>query len=103
MDIHHPEKWLENACNGGQFLQKKEILTNEIMAEEAVMMGLRLESGINKALFQSATTQSFDNIINQNALDRLLSLGMIANDNTTVAITEKGRLLTNHIIEKLLA
>lgn len=103
MDIHHPEKWLEHALNNQQFVQQKEELISDIIVEEAIMMGLRLESGINKKQFFLRTGTHLDNIITQGSLPELIKQEMVSHTEDTLRITPKGRLLTNLIIEKLLA
>lgn len=103
MDIHHPEKWLEAAISQDKFLQKEEILDNQDSSTEAILMGLRLNNGIDKNNFRSRNGISIDNIICKETLNKFIDMEVISNNENNLKITNKGRLLTNSIISQLIS
>lgn len=70
-------------------------------AEELIIMGLRLQSGIDKEHFRQICGLEFDSFINQTAAKRLISDGFAIEDNHTFAATDKGFLVLDKIIEEL--
>lgn len=49
--IRGPDQWADKAIQDGLGQQKSEILNPETQALEMIMMGLRLEEGINQSSF----------------------------------------------------
>lgn len=78
-----------------------EELTPQQRAEELVIMGLRLQKGINKAHFEQICGLSFNNFINQQAADTLAEQGLIINTSDNLAATDNGFWVLNKIIEDL--
>ena len=79
----------------------KEILTPQERAEELVIMGLRLQQGIDKKYFKTVSGLNFDDFINQKAAANLESQGLIINNSEYLAATDAGFLVLNHIIAQL--
>jgi len=80
---------------------KLEPLTFQERAEEMIIMGLRLTSGINKASFKSLCGIDFDDFINQKFLKYALSEQWLCNTSTELYPTKQGFLLLDKIIEGL--
>lgn len=78
-----------------------EELTPEQRAEELLLMGLRLNRGINKQDFEKQCGLNFDNFINADKLNMLIAEKMLINTNTTIKATDSGRLILNRLIEEL--
>lgn len=78
-----------------------EELTTQERAEELVIMGLRLNSGINKQHFQEICGLDFDNFINQEQLHTLVQEQYIENTLQSIKATPKGFLVLNKLIEEL--
>ncbi len=78
-------------------------LSNEERAAELLLMGLRLNSGINKKHFQKLCAIDFESFINQKRKKELLAENLIADSPDFIKATPKGRLVLNHIIEELYA
>lgn len=78
-----------------------EKLTKQERAEELIIMGLRLNQGINKQHFEQICNIKFDNFINQKAKNELLNLGLIKETSDCIYATKEGFLLLNKIIEDL--
>lgn len=78
-----------------------EELTSQERAEELVIMGLRLNRGIDKAVFHHNCDLEFDAFINQSKLQRLIEQDFIINNTQTIKATASGQLVLNKIIEEL--
>lgn len=78
-----------------------EELTNKEKAEELIIMGLRLTSGINKEIFKSVCQIDFDKFINQDFKTKALELGLIEDNKQYFKATSKGFLLIDYLITEL--
>lgn len=78
-----------------------EKLTPIERAEELVIMGLRLNEGINKQHFEYICNINFNKFINQNKKQELIKLGLIEESPTYLKATQEGFLVLNKIIEDL--
>ena len=70
-------------------------------AEELIIMGLRLRSGINKSDFKLCCGLDFDAFINQDFKNRCQKQGLLVDDATTLKATKEGFLLLNYLISGL--
>lgn len=78
-----------------------EKITSEERAEELIIMGLRLNQGINKQHFEEICHINFDKFINQNAKKDLIKQGLINENTNYLYATKSGFLVLNKIIEEL--
>lgn len=78
-----------------------EELTPEERAEELLLMGLRLNCGINKSEFEKQCGLNFDKFINTDKLNMLSAEKLVINTDKTIKATDAGRLILNRIIEEL--
>ena len=72
-------------------------------AEELVIVGLRLEEGINKAHFEEVCGYHFDDFINQKRLEELTAEGLLSNTSKSLKATDKGFLLIDKLALELLS
>ncbi len=70
-------------------------------AEELIIMGLRLRSGIHKSDFKLCCGLDFDAFINQDFKNRCQEQGLLVDDATTLKATKEGFLLLNYLISGL--
>ena len=56
----HPETWLEPVEREGHGLVDEEVLTSEAEGDEFLLMGLRLQEGIDPARYAALTGRSLD-------------------------------------------
>lgn len=78
-------------CN---YLREKEILTQEDINNEIIMLGLRLNKGIDKELlFNISDCGTIDNLIKENLLKE---------DDDKICLTDKARIISNYVIAKLM-
>lgn len=83
--------------------QPKEELSVYERAEELVLLGLRLERGIDKAHFETITGINFNNIINKKHLQTMKESGLIEENDSFLQATDKGFLLIDKIALELLS
>ncbi len=81
-------------------LQLEELAPNE-RAQELIIMGLRLSSGINKQHFQEICGLDFDQFINQSFKQQALSTGLLSETSTHLTATNEGFLLLDYLISNL--
>ena len=96
--VHNPAIWLAQAKDHhGE--QARDIIDPIDQAGEYLMMGLRLKEGIDAQRYAALAGQPLD----AGTLQHLSDIGMIDVRGASVRATDKGRLVLNAILEKLLA
>jgi oxygen-independent coproporphyrinogen-3 oxidase len=98
-----PEVWLEAVERTGCATETDALLTPEEQAEEALMMGLRLTAGINRADFEKRTGRALDAVLDPAALARLSDGGFIEATPDRLRATAAGRRVLNAVLARLLA
>ncbi|MCL6740624.1 radical SAM family heme chaperone HemW [Sphingomonas sp. RB56-2] len=96
-----PENFLSAVARNGNGLVEEEVLTRHEAAYEALVMGLRLGEGIAPA--QLAERIGVDRIVDDDAVARLSSLGLLEHGNGRVRTTQAGRLLLDSILAEIAA
>lgn len=81
--------------------RKFEELTVQERAEELLLMGLRLNRGIDKAHFKANCGLDFDDFVNGNKLSILTEQGFIIDSKDNIRVSDSGRPVLNKIIEEL--
>src|SRR5262249_35559389 len=92
--LRSPEKWKEAAADKGHGLEDEITLTEKEQQEEMLMMGLRLNSGIEIAKINS--------FINMNKLAKLKQEGFVTELDGLLKPTRKGILVLNSLVAELL-
>ena len=98
-----PEKWLKNVTANGHATDQRESLTIQTKAEEMIMMGLRLNAGLEKENFKNRIGQKLENFIDHNYLQRLLELDYMEMDGHHLRATAQGMPLLNGLLGRILA
>lgn len=70
-------------------------------AEELVIMGLRLNEGINKSRFEHRCGIKWRDFANQKQIEELVSEKLLTETSENIKVTSSGRLLLNYVIEKI--
>ncbi|WP_298023149.1 radical SAM family heme chaperone HemW [uncultured Parasphingopyxis sp.] len=91
-----PENWLTAVERNGHGMQREDTLTDRERAVEALMMGLRLREGIAR---DSLAARAID----EQALKRLVSQGLLTVDGNRIATSPQGRLVLNGLIAELVS
>jgi oxygen-independent coproporphyrinogen-3 oxidase len=93
-----PEAWREAVEARGHGLETDEPLSAEEVAEEYLLMGLRLAEGIDLARLAE-----LGGAIDERRIAALEADGLVTRDDTRLAATLRGRLLLNRLILELAA
>ena len=96
-----PENFLAGITRNGHGMVEEECLTSEEAASEALVMGLRLDEGIDPAAL--AKRIGVDTLVDQAAVDRLVGHGLIERRGPRIATTSAGRLLLDSILAEIAA
>ena len=78
-----------------------EVLTPFERAEELVIMGLRLQKGIDKAHFKEISGLDFDSFVDQKKLKQMIEQGLLIDSSSHLQATNQGFLLLDKIILEL--
>jgi oxygen-independent coproporphyrinogen-3 oxidase len=97
--IKSPESWLAEVEAHGHGRASDEALSAEEVAEEYLLMGLRLSEGIDLGRLAILNGQRLD----EDRVSALASDGLLTRDGDRLAATPKGRLLLNRLILELAA
>ena len=97
-----PERWLAAVEAAGLGRERVEAIDPETRAREAVMMGLRLVRGIDKALFRARTGRALAAVVDMEAVHRLAGAGFLVDGSDRLAATPEGRPVLNALLRELL-
>ena len=98
-----PEAWLEAVERTGHGTAETSTVEGQDLVEEALMMGLRLADGIDRATFASVTGVDPVEAIDATRLDPLVRAGFLEIDVTHLRATSEGRQRLNALLERLVA
>lgn len=97
-----PEAWLDKVESAGHGTAETSLIAGQDLVEEALMVGLRLAEGIDRALFASQT--GADPVVALGRrIDALQAAGYLTVDATHLKATPAGRQRLNAVLERLLA
>ncbi|MDP5109918.1 MAG: radical SAM family heme chaperone HemW [Rickettsiaceae bacterium] len=103
MMLHKPEKWLQNIEKKGHGIQTNSSLVQGELIEEIVMMGTRLKQGMSLGAFNELTGINFDNVLLKKNFSHFQKCGLVFKNNTHFGLTERGLLLHNYLIPRLIS
>jgi oxygen-independent coproporphyrinogen-3 oxidase len=101
---HKPIKWLQEVSNNGSGIQNINKLSKIEMIEEMLMMGLRLEKGIDINYLENKTGRKLSEIIDIKIAAYYKAQGLLTWDNeeANIKLTDKGLMLHSYIVPRLL-
>lgn len=103
MQNKKPETWLKAVKNKGHATKEKNQLSQKEMAEEMIMMGLRLTSGIKTDHFRNRIGVKINNFIEMDQVEMLIAQGFFElNYPDRLQLSKKGRPLLNQILGQIL-
>lgn len=103
IDHRDPARWLETAYSRGVGLHRRSpISTNDWMVED-IMMGLRLDWGLNRELFRNRHGLDIETILDPDELTRLREIGLVEMNADSLAATERGIVKLNGILSRLIS
>ena len=98
-----PEAWLEAVERDGHGTAEATPVVGQDLVEEALMMGLRLAEGIDRATFASMTGADPVAALGDRRLAPLVKAGYLEVDTTRLRATPAGRQRLNAVLERLVA
>jgi oxygen-independent coproporphyrinogen-3 oxidase len=98
-----PENWLAAMARNGHGLQEERPLPPEERAGEALMMGLRLAEGIDLADLAARTGVAEGTLVDETAVARLQTHGLLCRDGKRLTVTARGMLLLDGILGEIVA
>ena len=97
-----PENFLSAVKRNGHGAQSEDALAPAEKAREALLMGLRLETGINLPQIAHKTGQSEDQLVDTATLAQLTQHGLIRQDGTNLRVLPDGMLLLDRILAEIM-
>jgi len=97
-----PSAWLNKVESDGIAIQKIEEITQDELLEELILMGLRLEEGIDEKYFYPHFSKKFREIFDYKKLEKMQDDGLIILSENIIKITAQKRILSDAIIRKII-
>ena len=101
--VSGPEAWLEAVERTGHGTAESSVVAGRDLVEEALMMGLRLADGIDRATFASLTGADPVAALGEARLAPLVRAGFLEIRPDRLGATASGRQRLNALLERLLA
>ena len=98
-----PENWRTALERNSHGCQTEDPLTPQERAREALLMGLRLNEGVDLAAIAKRCGVAQEQLINLSAFDQLNRLGFAELDGHRLQITPRGMLLLDAILAEIVA
>jgi putative oxygen-independent coproporphyrinogen III oxidase len=95
-----PENFLSGIKRNGHGMVEEEMLDPREAADEALVMGLRLSEGIDPAALSERFGRA---VVDDPAVERLVTSGHLERDGVRLRATPKGRLLLDRILAEIAA
>ncbi|WP_066650906.1 MULTISPECIES: radical SAM family heme chaperone HemW [Sphingomonas] len=96
-----PENWLRAIDRNRHGIEVEETLSADARRMEALLMGLRLDEGVDLARIAALSGQRVEDVIDARAAATLTAEGLIIHDGSRLRATETGMLVLNAIIAAL--
>ncbi len=96
-----PENFLNAVTRNGHGAQAEDALSPAEQAREALLMGLRLEQGVDLAHIARKTGQPEDQLVDCAAIGQLTQHGLVALDGTNLRVLPEGMLLLDRILAEI--
>ncbi|CAA7613487.1 Coproporphyrinogen III oxidase [Candidatus Terasakiella magnetica] len=97
-----PGSWLDQVEKTGHGTEVSERLDSRSRAEELVMMGLRLTTGLDAQAFRTSADLDLAQVLDPQGLGRMIEGGFVTSTATGLAVTPSGRLVLNAVLAELL-
>ncbi len=96
-----PEAWLAGVRGAGHGMVTDALLTVQERATEALVMGLRLAAGIDRAVFEARTGMALADALDGARVGRLVAQGLLEDDARGVRLTPAGQPLVDAILREV--
>ena len=96
-----PENWLSALARNGHGIVEETPLDPAAATVEALLMGLRLHEGVDRARIAALAGRPFDTLVDARAVDRLTRQGLLSRDGQRLRVTQAGMLLLDAILAEI--
>ncbi|MET0249139.1 MAG: radical SAM family heme chaperone HemW [Sphingobium sp.] len=96
-----PENWMSAVARNGHGLQSEEPLAREERAREALLMGLRLEEGVDLAALAARTGVAQDALLWEDGVARMAKLGLLRRAGDRLSVLPPGMLVLDAILPEI--
>ena len=98
-----PENWIEAVALRGEGVEAERPLPRETRAAEALLMGLRLNEGVDLHHIARISGVPAERLVDAAAVERLAALGLVERSGTRLRVCEAGMLLLDAILPEIVA
>lgn len=104
MMTHNPQKWLDLVNQQSHGVQTDKVLSKEDIITEFVMMGLRINIGIEEGDFIKKTGGNFKDSLNLDYLRLITKEGLASFDESVsrIILTQKGQNLHSYLVPRII-
>ncbi len=96
-----PENFLSAVARNGHGIESEDALSPQTRATEALLMGLRLEEGVDLAAMADAT--GVNDFVNRQAIEQLSAHGLVEQAGSRLKVTAAGMLVLDGILAEIAA
>lgn len=96
-----PENWLAAVARNGHGIEQEEALPPTSRAAEALLMGLRLDEGVDLQRIADRTGLAIDRLVDRRRIATLAARDMVTLDGTRLTVLPAGMLLLDHILAEV--
>jgi len=100
--ISNPTSWIERVEQEGHATAKQIPLSSNQRAEELIMMGMRINEGIDIARFRKQCGLELSSLLDQPATQKLIDGGFLTLDDQHLNATASGRQRLNALLSQML-
>ena len=101
--IKAPALWLRKVEGQQHGTQEESPISAEERAQELVMMGLRVNEGLDRARFARLAGRPLEAVVNPGSVEKLVAGSFLADTGLILRATPSGRLTLNAVLRELLA
>lgn len=98
-----PENWLSGLARNGHGIVEESPIPPADKAVEALLMGLRLREGVDRARITALAGRPFGELVDQAAVARLAAQGLLADEPERLRVTGSGMILLDAILPEIVA
>ncbi|QNF26293.1 oxygen-independent coproporphyrinogen III oxidase [Metabacillus sp. KUDC1714] len=95
------KKYMEQIEQTGEAYNSQNIVSKEEEMEEEMFLGLRKEAGVSKSIFNKKFNVQLVDVFPEQ-IENLAKLGLIVNDDQSIRLTHKGKLLGNEVFQEFI-
>jgi oxygen-independent coproporphyrinogen-3 oxidase len=95
------KKYMEQIDQTGEAYNSQNIVSKDEEMEEEMFLGLRKEAGVSKSIFYKKFNVQLVDVFPEQ-IENQVKLGLIVNDDQSIRLTHKGKLLGNEVFQEFI-